>query len=452
MSQDALRALCEAIANDDLTAFTAALGAMADSRLSDALALAIRQGRSAMVRALIEAGADVNAPVRGKTALHVAAMSREGEAGYAQVATMIELLLAAGADPCGPATEEPLGTPLQYAGTWGSVEALRLLSADERSRREEHLAAALDAAAQGDAALAKVELLLERGADPNGHFALLRACERSMHRAAALRLLEAGARADLADQRNCTPLHGAAGAGSDEVVEALLARGAASDVATNRAVRELDIRKGETARDVAIRRARFFHELAVEAILRKLGVVTREVGRFCAKTAPDEAGAWEAAAAYAESVDNRSAANRARARIGVEELDASSVIVSLRRAARILELLGVDLEALSKPIFRPGMWKLLRVEDESGASPNLKRWLGKTPLCTLELGVDGAFQGTLRKRKLSGRWTMTADKVVLEDRELGELESVLDHDGLSIVEWHDRGDEPRYTRYVFGAS
>ncbi len=451
MSQDALRALCEAVVNDDGGAFTTALEAMAGSPLSGALALAIRQGRMRMVRALIEADADVDTLVRGRTALHVAAMSREGEAGYEHAAATIELLLAAGADPSVRATEEPLGTPLQYAATWGSVDALRLLSADERSLRDEGLAAALGAAAQGDDALAKVELLLERGADPNGHFALLRACERSVHRAVALRLLEAGARADLVDKRKCTPLHCAVAAGSEEVVDALLARSAASDVVAARAVRELDIRKGETARDLAIRRARFVHVAAVEAILRKLGAAVGEVGRFSAQTAPDEVGAWEAAAAYAESVGNLSAANRARARIVAEELAASSAILSLRSAARILERLGVDLHALSKPVFRPGTWTLLRVEDESGASPNLKRWLGKRPLCTLEFGTDGSFQGTLRDRKLGGRWAMTAHKLVIEDQALGELESVLEHDGLSIVEWH-RDDKGAFTRYVFGAS
>ena len=156
------------------------------------------------------------------------------------------------------------------------------MSGDPRTRRAEHLAAALDGAAKGEGALAKVELLLEMGADPNGRFALIGACESAVHREAALRLLEAGARADVADARGCTPLHCAVMAGTEEVVEALLARGAAPDVATTRAIRDLDIRANETPRDLAVRRARLTQLQAVEAILRELRVPAGEVGRYAA--------------------------------------------------------------------------------------------------------------------------------------------------------------------------
>lgn len=190
---------------------------------------------------------------------------------------------------------------------------------------------------------------------------------RAVHREAALRLLEAGARADIADARGCTPLHCAVMAGTEEVVEALLARGAASDVATTRAVRDLDIRANERPRDLAVRRARLTQLQAVETILRAFGVPVGEVGRFCARTAPNEDGAWEAAAAHAESVGDRSAANRVREPNCREDIDTSK---------------------------------------------------------------------------------MTEHKLVLEDQKLGALDSVLDHEGISIVE-HNNDDEVTFTRYVF---
>src|SRR5690606_7829007 len=144
----------------------------------------------------------------------------------------------------------------------------------------------------------------------------------------------------------------------------LLARGAAPDVATRRAIRDLDIRANETPRDLAVRQARFTQLQTVEAILRALKVPVGEVGLFCARTAPNEDGAWEAAATYAESVGDRSAANRARQPSCREDIDTSKVMPRLQSAARILERLGVDLEELLKPVFRPGTWTLRRVEDE----------------------------------------------------------------------------------------
>src|SRR5690606_30055440 len=85
-----------------------------------------------------------------------------------------------------------------------------------------------------------------------------------------------------------------------------------------------------------------------------------------------------------------------------EDIDTSKVMPRLQSAARILERLGVDLEELLKPVFRPGTWTLRPVEDESGPTGSLKRWLRGKPPYTLEIDENGAFQGTLRRRKLRG--------------------------------------------------
>lgn len=360
---------------------------------------------------------------------------------------MLAALLEAGADPTAPTSEEPAGTPLTYAARWGSVEALRRLLADERTRRSEHLAAALLAAMGGRDALAKVELLLAQGADPNDPEALLRACERSRGEM-ALRLLAAGAKADVADKRGCTALHRAVEVGTEEVVAALLAGGAAVDVATKSGMRDLDIRKGDTPRDVAVRCARLKHVQAVEAILRALRGPPGNVELVCAKFRPDEEGAWQAAAAYAEAAGDASAANRARTPDCREDIDTGTIMPLLGRAARILALLGVDLEALSRPVFRPGKWTLRRVENESGPIEGLKRWLRGKPPYTLELDADGAFRGALRGRKLQGRWTLTEASLSLVDDKHGELESLLDHEGIWITQWHE-DDDATFTRYVF---
>ena len=115
MSNDSLRALCEAIMNDDVDAVTTALETVAGDPLAGPLTLAVRTARTAPLRALIAAGADVNGWSQGKTPLHFAAMIQERQAEHAQVPAMIEVLLAAGADPTAAATEEPRGTPFSDA-------------------------------------------------------------------------------------------------------------------------------------------------------------------------------------------------------------------------------------------------------------------------------------------------------------------------------------------------
>jgi ankyrin repeat protein len=445
VSDDLLRRLHEAIARDDGEAVAVAIAA--GSPLTGALRLAIERGRAGMLRPLLAAGADVHERRLGQTPLHAAAMIDAGQPGEAEAPAMIAALLEAGADPTAPASEEPTSTPIAYAARWGSVEALRRLLADERARQGEHLAAALLAAVGGRDALAKVELLLAQGADPTAPEALLRACERTRGEV-ALRLLAAGARADVADKRGCTALHRAVAAGTEEVVAALVARGAAADVATKSGLRDLDIRKGETPRDVAARCARFRQVQVVEAILRALRVPAGDVGLACAKFRPDEEGAWLAAAAYAEAAGDRSAANRARTPDCREDIDPGPVMLLLRSAARIAALVGVNLDALCKPAFRPGTWTLRRVENESGPIEGLKRWLRGKPPYTLELDADGAFRGALRGRKLRGRWTQNETHLSLVDAELGELESLFDHEGIWITQWHE-GDEASFTRYVF---
>ena len=144
-----------------LATIACAAVALAAEAPESPVADAAMRGDPAAVRALIQGGADVNAPQGdGMTALHWAA-----DRGSVDIA---RALLRAGA-AVDPTTRNGAYTPLHLAGRRGHAELLRLLlesGSDHAARTQSGAATALHlAAASGSAAAAVV--LLEHGADPN---------------------------------------------------------------------------------------------------------------------------------------------------------------------------------------------------------------------------------------------------------------------------------------------
>ncbi|MCK6682221.1 MAG: ankyrin repeat domain-containing protein [Thermoanaerobaculia bacterium] len=168
------------------------------------LAWAAREGRPGLTRFLLNRGANANAATRdGETPLLAAVVGcypPPREAG--KKLRVVEILLAAGANPDGASNNTPL---ISSIGQIGGPEL--------------------------------VKALLEHGADPNkgawGTTPLRRAVE-SRDLASISRLLEAGARVNEPDQRGATPLMLAAGRPSygipaTELLERLLEGGASVD-------------------------------------------------------------------------------------------------------------------------------------------------------------------------------------------------------------------------------
>lgn len=132
----------------------------AQALTADALIEAVRLGRIDAVRALLAAGADVNATdARGTTAL----MAVAGQAR----ADIIRTLLAAGADPN---ARDPYGmTALMLAAQVRQLDNMRALlaaGADPNARSANGLVYPLGAAVLSRYALA-VQLLLDARAHPN---------------------------------------------------------------------------------------------------------------------------------------------------------------------------------------------------------------------------------------------------------------------------------------------
>ena len=191
----------------------------ADSRLVDAAA-----GQdAAAVRALLDAGAEVNARrADGATALLWAA--------HRDDLAMVELLLAAGADP--NAADEHGVTPLMRASenaSPGVVQALLDAGADPDAAQSSGLTPLMIAARTGERDV--VRGLLAHGADVNavthetGVTALMWAVA-APHPDIVHVLLETGAGVEASSAKGFTPLLFAARNGDIELARALLAAGA----------------------------------------------------------------------------------------------------------------------------------------------------------------------------------------------------------------------------------
>jgi ankyrin repeat protein len=193
-----------------------------DSHGGTALHRAAGSGHEAVVRLLLEKGADVKArDSYGRTALHWAASS-----GHEAV---VRLLLEKGADV--KARDSDGGTALHRAASRGQEAVVRLLlekGADVKARDSDRGTALHWAASSGQEAV--VRLLLEKRADvkatdSDGGTALHRAA-RSRQEAVVRLLLEKGADVKATDSDGGTALHRAARSGHEAVVRLLLEKGA----------------------------------------------------------------------------------------------------------------------------------------------------------------------------------------------------------------------------------
>ena len=205
-----------------LLAGSGAAGAPAGAPLVDA----VRAGDPARLRALVDAGADVNqAGPDGSTPLHWAAWNADAEA--------VRLLLAAGA--VANAGNRYGVRPLSLAcvsGSPGAVAALLDAGANPNTTLTEGETALMTAARSGDVEV--VELLLDAGAHVNaqehwkGQTALMWAAAEG-HAAVVPALVRYGADVGARSKRGFTALLFAAREGRTDVVQTLLEAGADLD-------------------------------------------------------------------------------------------------------------------------------------------------------------------------------------------------------------------------------
>nr|XP_011718305.1 ankyrin repeat and SOCS box protein 16 [Macaca nemestrina] len=198
------------------------------------LAIATARGYTDCARHLIRQGAELDARVGGRTALHEACARAQLDC--------VRLLLTFGAK-ANVLTEEGM-TPLHLCTIPESLQCAKLLleagatvnlAAGESQETPLHVAAARGLEQH-------VALYLEHGADvglrtSQGETALNAACAGAegpgscrRHQVAARRLLEAGADARAAGRKRHTPLHNACANGCGGLAELLLRHGARAEV------------------------------------------------------------------------------------------------------------------------------------------------------------------------------------------------------------------------------
>ena len=199
----------------------ASAAAAAEPAVDVSLAEAAEQGRAALVRTLVDGGADVNAPqVDGMTALHWAA--------YHDDTATARLLVRSGADA--DAANRYGVRPLSLAATNGNADLVRLLldaGADANRALFGGETVLMTAARTGS--LEAVEALLAHGADPDagerrGQTALMWAAAEG-HPGIVHALVAAGADIHAPVASGFTPLFFAVREGRIDVVQALLDAG-----------------------------------------------------------------------------------------------------------------------------------------------------------------------------------------------------------------------------------
>ncbi len=216
----------------DLSKVVAVLPKGASPKLQDkpdggtALMGAAKRGNLALVKLLLETGADVNAKVKseiypwsnGWTALMYASNHVE----------VVKLLLERGADV--KAMAQNGNTVLRSAALEGNVEVVKLLldkGADVNAMTHDGNTALRTAAFEGHVEVMK--LLLDRGADVNGKsqvFNPLMAASITGHASIVELLLDKGADVNATDSQSFTALAYAAMEGFSNIVKILVARGA----------------------------------------------------------------------------------------------------------------------------------------------------------------------------------------------------------------------------------
>lgn len=399
-----------AIQQNDVAAAAAALAAGDTTRGWAVLVVAVAHGASdAILELLLQHGADPSEPAsRGLAPLH-RAVQRAGNGADCRAA--VRLLIDAGADPLAP--DEDGLAPLHWAARVASAELFEQVLEAAASRGVPP--SVLDQAVRSEHGAAKIEALLKRGAAPDGVHALALACGASTPDV-ALRLIDAGASVDQADVAGASPLHHAVAAGHESLVRALLERGAALDTKTRRAVADAEIRRGDTARDVAERRARYYHLLATEALVRAAVGRSLEVGPVASRHAATTEGAREAARA----VCVRAGSSIEPALEDVTAPAGRDTLARLAASERIAALVGAS---LAPPPFRAhGTWKLVDVLDGNGPRRG-----------SLALTEGGAFTAKLAGATIRGTYVASEDGIRLTTA-AGPLEATFD--GIQLMLMH----------------
>ena len=255
-AEDKQRALLDAIRAKQITSVERLIELGADVNASvvgpngddmTPLVEASRGGQEAVVRMLLNAGADANRRAGGTCALHVAAESGSAEtvrllldggaqpsvsdgagftalhyAAIADAPSVVDVLseFRANVEALDPRHLTPLGLACQRA-SWAAANALLLAGADIHTG-EGHLPLYEAAGISGDDPRG-VELLMERGADPGragrlGRTPLMAAALAGNSRIADM-LLRAGADVDARDQFGISALMEAVRAGANGVLE-----------------------------------------------------------------------------------------------------------------------------------------------------------------------------------------------------------------------------------------
>lgn len=195
-----------------------------------ALFAAILRGHNAVVKALLEGGASVDAHDKeGRTPLLYLAAEKPGKTKW--TVDTVKLLLD---NKANLEVKDAIGrTPLLWAATNGSVELMRILlqykadihASNNRGRTALHLAAESN---HGESREEAVNLLLSHGADPcaisDGGWTPLHNAAQSGYAPIVRMLLNAGANVNAQLSNGMTTLHWAAFNGFEEMVRVLLER------------------------------------------------------------------------------------------------------------------------------------------------------------------------------------------------------------------------------------
>ena len=233
----------------------AGLAGAAMAAEKSAVADAVEQRNSALVRKLLDARTDVNAPqVDGMTALHWAVYNDDAETA--------RLLVRAGANV--NAANRYGVPPLSLAATNGNAAMVKLLleaGADAKATLPGDETILMTAARAGN--LDAVKALLARGADPNGRerndqTAIMWAAAEG-HAPIVQALIDAGADVRAKVRSGFTPLFFAAREGNIEVARTLLAAGVNVNEAIEppeRSMAQMDRRLGVTLNSASFKPVR----------------------------------------------------------------------------------------------------------------------------------------------------------------------------------------------------
>ena len=406
-----------------------AVAAPSESAVDASLVEAAEQGRTELVRVLVDGGADVNATqVDGMTALHWAV--------YHDDAATARLLVRAGADA--DAGNRYGVRPLALAATNANADIVRLLlgaGADANAALLGGETVLMTAARTGS--LKAVEALLAHGADPDarerrGQTALMWAAAEG-HTEIVHALVEAGADNRAALSSGFTPLFFAVREGHIDVVETLLDAGVdvnavlarvkdgPAEAVNNASYRPVD--DGMSPLLLAVRNGHF--ELAVALIEAGADPNDQRTG-----FSPLHTMSW---------VRKPDASDR-----GDPPPDGSGNLTSLQFARTLVEL-GADVNARLQPTDARPPHTASRLGVEGATAFLMAADRADTPLMELllELGADPFLpnaDGSTPLMAAAGLGTSAPEEEAGSEEEAGDAVRLLLHLGADIDAVNAEGD------------